>query len=130
MALPLLYGQPVATSTAGFTKLYYGGAAVVGPIIAFSATCSGVSAYLDSKKRVGYAIAAIATFASLPWTVFVMMAGIQRLIAISKDAMLQEKVSVAEVEGLLTQWGWMNLVRSGFAAIGGIVGMLIVVDAL
>ena len=103
---------------------------MVGPLVAFSTACSGVSAYLDSRKRVGYAVAAIATFASLPWTRLVMWGVIQRLLAISRDLKLQEKLDAAEVERLLGQWGWMNMVRAGTAAVGGIVGLLVTVDGL
>jgi len=130
LALPLLYGIPIGTSTKQFDQLYHGGANVVGPLIAFSTACSGASAYLNPEKRVGYAIAASLTFANLPWTRLVMWGGIQRLLAISSDVKLQEKVHVAEVEGLMGQWGWMNLVRAGLAAAGGIVGLLVTVGEL
>lgn len=52
------------------------------------------------------------------------------MLAIAKDARLQEKVQPAEVERLLGQWGWMNLVRSGTAAVGGVVGLLTVVSII
>ena len=130
VALPILYGLPVATSTAGFSTLYYRGFAVVGPLVALSSTCSGISAYLDSHKRVGYAIAGIATFATLPWTRFVMWNGIQRLLAISADVKLQEKVQVADVEKLLDQWGWMNFLRAGMAGVGGVVALLVAGNVL
>jgi len=53
---------------------------------------------------------------------------IQRLLAISGDARLQEKVAVGEIDGLLGSWGWMNFVRSGLAVVGGMVGLLVTVD--
>ncbi|KAJ9603353.1 hypothetical protein H2200_012131 [Cladophialophora chaetospira] len=130
VALPVLYGLPVATSTHGFDQLYHNGLNVVGPLVAFSSLCSAASAYLDSRRRIGYAIAGATTLASLPWTRLVMWGVIQRLLAISGDVKLQEKVQVAEVEKLLDQWGWMNLVRSGMAAVGGIVGLLVAGDVL
>jgi hypothetical protein len=130
VALPILYGLPVSTSTKGFNQLYYRGFAVVAPLAVISTLCAGGSAYLDSKNRVGYAIAGTATFGTLAWTRFVMWSCIQRLLTISNDMRLQEKIGAPEVERLLTQWGQMNLVRFGMAAIGGILGLLLAVDCL
>ncbi len=130
LALPLLHNLPIETSTPRFAQLYHNGAAVVGPLVALSSLSLGTSAYLDPKKRTQYAIAGAVVFASLPWTRFVMWAGIQRLIAISEDVKLQQKVSTEEVAELFGQWGWMNLVRSGMAGIGGVVGLLLAVDLL
>ena len=128
LALPLLSKLPIGTSTPRFAQLYHSGAAVVGPLVALSSLSFGTAAYLDSKKRTQYAIASAVVFASLPWTRFVMWSCIQRLIAISEDVKLQEKVSATEVEGLFGQWGWMNLVRSGMAGVGGVLGLLLAQD--
>ena len=128
VALPTLFGLPVGTSTAGFNTLYHRGLNVVAPLVAVSALSASTSAYLDPKRRTMYATAGVITFATLPWTRVVMWNCIQRLIAISTDATLQEKVQVSEVESLLRQWGWLNFARAGMAAVGGIVGLLAVVD--
>jgi hypothetical protein len=130
IGLPLLYNLPIATSTSGFSKLYYGGSKVVAPIVAISSISLGTAAYLNAQKRVQYASAAALVFSALPWTRTVMWGGIQRLLTISTDARLQEKVGVAEVEMLLTQWGRLNLCRAGFAAAAGIIGLLTEYGAL
>lgn len=132
LALPLLYRMPTDASTQAFTQLYYRGAKTVVPMALFSSLCAGVAAYLDTdqRRRVGYAVAAVATIATLPWTQLVMMDTNHALLAIGADQKAREKVSAAEVEGLLRRWTWMNFVRSGFAAVGGVVGLMVVVDSL
>lgn len=130
LTIPIIRRLPVETSTSAFTELYYRGAKTVVPLALFSTFCTGVSAYLGPSKRVGYAITAVATIASLPWTGVVMKGVNERLIAIGKEAHAREKTNEGEVEQLLRQWKWMNNVRAGLAAVGGIVGLVVATDVL
>jgi hypothetical protein len=130
LTLPLLYHLPTDISTSAFTTLYYSGANTVVPLAIFSSLCSGVAAYLDPPKRVGYAIAAVSTIASLPWTLVVIAKTNETLIAMSKDAHVREKAKAGEVEALLRRWTWMNMVRAGMAAVGGIVGLVVAADVM
>jgi hypothetical protein len=129
VALPLLYGLGVNNSSKGFNLLYNNGLRVVAPLAAIAAVSYGTAAYLDPSKRTGYAIAAVASFASIPFTIVFMSTVINRVIEISKDVRLQEKVTVPEVEAMLTQWGRMNLARAGMAGVGGIIGLLLATDS-
>ena len=65
---PILYRLPIEASASVFSELYYRGAKSVVPIALISTLCSGLAAYLDPEKRVGYAVAAAASFATLPFT--------------------------------------------------------------
>ncbi len=124
LTIPLLYDLAGDTSASIFQDLYYSGAKLIVPLVITSVLCSGTSAYLDRKRRVRYAIAALATIGTLAWTRAVMMGGIQRLIALANEPLLREKMQPGEVVELLKQWRWMNMVRAALAGIGGIVGLL------
>ncbi|KAK7894139.1 hypothetical protein LTR67_006842 [Exophiala xenobiotica] len=125
LTIPLLYDLAEDTSASIFQDLYHSGAKLIVPIVLTSVLSSGTSAYLDSEKRVPYAIAALATIGTLIWTRTVMMGGIERLIALAKnEPRLREKMQPGEVVELLKQWRWMNMVRAALAGIGGIVGLL------
>ena len=68
-------------------------------------------------------MAGAATFATLPWTILVMMGGIQRLLNLNESEVEREKAGKDEVVRLLKQWRWMNNVRSALALVGGLVGL-------
>lgn len=125
LTVPLLFGLPVETSTAAFKKLYYSGAATVVPLALLSTLSHGVAGYLDEEKRVGYAIAATSTIATLAWTAAAMAGLNDKLIAIAGDKKAREDVRPAEADKLLRQWQWMNMVRAVLAGVGGVVGLLV-----
>lgn len=127
LTLPILYRLPTQTSTSIFTELYYRGASTIVPLVLLSSLSTGIAAFLDPARRVEYAFAAGLTFATLPWTRVAMADNIEKLIAIAEDATLREKVPAAEVERLLRQWTWMNMVRSVLDGLGGIVALLAVI---
>lgn len=70
----------------------------------------------------------MATISQLPWTLVVMMPGIKKLNAVAESREMQEKADAREVEGLLREWTWMNVVRGGFALVGGLVGVWAIID--
>lgn len=73
-------------------------------------------------------MAGVATITQLPWTLLVMMPGIKKLNAVAESKIEQEKADGKEVAGLLREWAWMNVVRGGFALVGGLVGVWAVID--
>lgn len=128
LTLPILYTRPTSTSTPIFNELYTRGATTLVPLGTFSAICSALAAYLHPSQRQLWAIAAVATFAQTPWTLLVMMGTNNRLNAIAASKTEQEKASKEEVEGLLRQWAWMNVVRGLLAMVGGLAGLWAVID--
>lgn len=122
LALPLLLPLPKAESTTAFASLFYRGKQALAPLAAISSLTSAALAYLLPAQRLPYAVAAVSTFSTLPFTAFVMMGVIDRLLLLSESSVEREKATDAEVEGLLGTWKWMNHVRAGFAAVGGAVG--------
>jgi len=130
LTLPILYRLPAATSTDVFEELFYRGGWVIVPLTIFSTSCTGVGAYYDSNRSTGYTIAAIASFASLPWTGLFMRSTIQYLIKIAHDERLRQKVEGREVVSLLKRWRWMNNVRAGLAAIGGMISLAMLIGGL
>lgn len=128
LTVPILYTRPISISTPIFEEFYTRGAVTLVPLGIFSASCSGLVAYLLPSQRNLWAIAAAATAAQTPWTLLVMMRTNTRLntIAASKDE--QEKTSKEEVVGLLRQWAWMNIVRGLLAIVGGLVGLWAVIE--
>lgn len=120
LVLPILYRRPVGISSTIFAELFQRGTNTIVPLMVVSALASGASAYLDPQKRVQYAVSGLVTLSTLPWTIFVMMGVIQRLIAIAEDPRLLEKTDQTAVEGLLRSWTWMNFVRAGLSLAGGL----------
>ena len=57
-----------------------------------------------------------------------MMKTVKRLNAIAASKEEQEKASKQEVAALFWQWTWMNIVRGGFAALGGLTGVWAIVE--
>ncbi|KAJ9620135.1 hypothetical protein H2203_007900 [Taxawa tesnikishii (nom. ined.)] len=123
LVLPILYTRSPSTSTPIFSELYYRGAVTVVPLALFSASCSGYLAYACPTLRTLYAIAAVAPFATLPWTVLFMKSTNDRLNLLAKDQREQEKADPAEVTALLKKWTVFNYVRSGMCMIGGLAGL-------
>ena len=98
------------------------------PLGLFSASCSALVAYLLPSQRYLWALAGVATFGQVPWTALVMMKTVKRLNAIAASKDEQEKASKQEVVDLLRQWTWMNVIRGGLAAFGGLTGVWAIVD--
>jgi Domain of unknown function (DUF1772) len=128
LTVPILYTRPTSISTPIFNELYIRGAATAVPLGVFSASCSALVAYLLPSQRKLWAIAAVATFAQLPWTILGMMKTNNRLNAIAASKNEQEKASEKEVVGLLRQWAWMNIVRGVLAMVGGLAGVWAVIE--
>jgi hypothetical protein len=130
LTLPILYSRPPSVSTPIFEELYTRGGVALVPLGIFSASCSAIVAYSIPTQRTLWGAAALATIGQLPWTVLIMMPGIKKLNAVaesSKEA--QEKADKEEVTGLLKEWAWMNIVRGGFAFVGGLVGIWALIDS-
>ena len=123
-AVPLLMDQPASVAAPIFTHVYHRGAAFVLPTTLISAAALGYLAYSVPEHRKSYATAAVLTVATQPWTVFVMMGGIKRIIAIGASAVEQEKVGAkGEVAKLIGTWVAQNFVRAGSTLVGGLVGL-------
>ena len=110
LTLPILYTRPASISTPIFNEFYIRGAVTLVPLGVFSASCSALVAYLLPSQQTLWAIAGVATFAQVPWTLLVMMKTISRLNAIAASKAEQEKASKEEVVALLRRWAWMNIV--------------------
>lgn len=130
LTLPTLYRLPDVLSTTVFKQLFYRGGAIIVPLTVISTLTTGLSAYLDPAKRLGFAFAAIASFASLPWTALIMRPTIFRLIELADNEKAREKVQEKEVVSLLKTWRWMNNVRSGLALVGGVSGLAVLLEGL
>ena len=122
LTLPILYRLPDATGANIFSELFQRGAKTLIPLISLSTLSTGVAAYLDPERRVGYSIAAALTITPLAWTRIAMMPAIDRLLHINETK--AEKVEKGEVEVLLRRWKWMNMVRAGLSLAGGAVALL------
>lgn len=130
LTLPLLYHLPVETSSSVFAEYYHSGARTVVPLSIVSSIFTGVAAYLDPQKRVGYAVAAAATFATLPFTTLVIMSVNKRLLAIAGDQTVREKAADGEVEMLLRRWTTLNMVRAVMGGVGGMLGFAVFAGGL
>jgi Domain of unknown function (DUF1772) len=97
LTVPILYTRPASISTPFFNEFYTRGAATLVPLGIFSASCSALVAYLLPSQRKLWAIAAVATFAQMPWTILVMMKTNNRLNAIAASKNEQEKASGEEI---------------------------------
>ncbi|CAF9924767.1 hypothetical protein IMSHALPRED_006294 [Imshaugia aleurites] len=128
LTLPILYTRPTSTSAPIFHEFYNRGAVTLVPLGLFSASCSGLVAYLFPSQQTLWAVAGMATFAQLPWTGLVMMKTIKRLNTIAASNVEQEKASQEEVVALLRQWAWMNVVRGLMAMAGGLTGVWAMVE--
>ena len=128
LTLPILSTRPTSISTPFFNEYYNRGAVTLVPLGLFSASCSALVAYLLPSQRTLWAVAGVATFSQVPWTALVMMKTVKRLNAIAASKEEQEKASKQEVAALFWQWTWMNIVRGGFAALGGLTGVWAIVE--
>lgn len=128
LVLPILYTRPVSVSTPVFSELYHRGAVTLVPLGIFSGACSGLVAYLLPAQRNLWTVAAVFTLAQTPWTLLAMMKTNTRLNTISASKVEQEKAGKEEVEGLLKQWAWMNIVRGFLAMVGGAAGTYAVME--
>lgn len=130
LTLPTLYTRPISISTPIFYEIYVRGAKTVVPLCIFSTLCSALVAYLSSSQRNQqlWAVAAVATFSQLPWTLLRMKGTIDRLNALAVNKVEQEKANKEDVVGLLRRWAWMNVIRGGLALLGGLAGLWAVIQ--
>ena len=128
LTLPTLYTRPTSVSTTFFNEYYNRGAVTLVPFGLFSGSCSALVAYLLPSQRYLWALAGLATFAQVPWTALVMMKTVKRLNTIAASKHEQEKADRQEVVALLQQWTWMNVIRGGFAALGGLTGVWAIIE--
>ncbi|KAJ4256734.1 hypothetical protein NW762_008830 [Fusarium torreyae] len=124
LTVPFLYNQPTSVNTTFFKDFYTRGALTLVPLSIFSASSSGIVAYLVPAHRTLWTVAAVATISQLPWTLLGMMATNTRLNDIAASSVEQEKASRDEVVGLLKRWRWMNIVRGLLALTGGLSAIL------
>lgn len=124
LTIPILYTRPASISAPIFNEFYTRGAATLVPLSIFSATCSALVAYLRPSQRKIWTTAALATIAQIPWTLLVMLGTNNRLNAIAAGAHASE----AELVGLLRRWAWMNVLRGLLALVGGLAGVIAVME--
>lgn len=127
--MPVVIDLPASVSAPVFNKLYHGGIVPAVGLTVFSGINFLVAAYAaDSKDgpraRLYYALAAVATMVTLPWTLFVMMPTIKQLLEISNDDRVRAKAGEEGTKALLRSWTSMNMMRCRFAFVGGVVGLL------
>lgn len=122
--IPNVLDQPASVTTPVFTRIYYSGYAVVLPAAVIGGAANAYLAYALPSQRVLYASAAASILSLGPWTSIVMGKGIERLIAISKDAKEQEKAGQSgEVSTLLKSWTAQNWARAGMGFASGMLGL-------
>jgi hypothetical protein len=125
LTLPILYRLPSTMTPDIFEELFYRGGWIIVPLTIFSTIASGLAAYNEPSKRFGYIVAAVTSFASMPWTAIIMRPTIQHLIKLAHDEKYCQSVPAADVVALLRRWTWMNNVRSTLALIGGCTALAV-----
>ncbi|GAB7350602.1 hypothetical protein MBLNU459_g1171t1 [Dothideomycetes sp. NU459] len=128
LTVPILYTRPASVSTPIFHEFFARGKATLVPLGFFAGACSALVAYLLPPQRRLWTVAAVATLSQTPWTVLAMMSTNNRLIAIAGSKAEQDRASKDEVVSLLRKWAWMNAVRGLLALVGGLAGVLAVVQ--
>lgn len=129
-AVPLLYREPIRTSTSIFARTFFAGATFAVPTSLGSVLASSYLAYALPSQRSLWATSAGLVLATMPLTRLVMWPGIMRLIAISRDEKLEEEVEgTGEHIGLLKAWVRQNYLRASLYFAGGMVGLWAVVTA-
>lgn len=124
-SVPMLYNQPTSVSLPLFTSIFYKGAAVMSPAAVISSGASAYLAYLYPQQRQMWATAGALVFAIGPFTQFVMLNGIHRLIHVSESSSVeQDKAQKSgEVLRLLKAWTMQNWMRVGLNFTGGFIGL-------
>lgn len=133
------------TAPAALAALYRGSARLVLPFAILSTTAAALAAAQSSgRERTNWIIAAVATFASLPWTRIVMnetskpTTSMRWVVADGdeeeKSALHVEESSSHVGDGdeeavckQLRRWRRMTLIRSTLALVGGLVAAVTVV---
>ncbi|KAH6656596.1 hypothetical protein BKA67DRAFT_531857 [Truncatella angustata] len=138
LTVPILHGLDVQTP-ATFASLYHRGARLTAPLAVLSTLTSALVAVQSTgHERAKWIVAAVATFASLPFTRVVVTETSRTLLKFAgEDATLEERHSLKgdqerqqdkeEVVGLLRRWKKMNLLRSAFSLVGGLAAVVAVV---
>lgn len=140
LIVPILHRLDAkSVSPTALASLYQRGTRLVIPLAVLSTLTSAFLAIRSSGQyRVQWIIAAVTTFASLPFTKVVMMETNRALLRFAGDeANLDERQGLktdieqeqdkAEVARLLRRWKRMNLIRSAFALVGGLTAAVTVV---
>lgn len=132
------------TAPAALAALYHGSARLVLPFAILSTTTAALTAAQSSgRERTNWIIAAVATFASLPWTRTVIKETSKpttsmRWAAVDGDdektalhvEEIPSHVGDSDEEALrkqLKRWRRMSLIRSTLALVGGLVAAVTVV---
>ncbi|KAK4622452.1 hypothetical protein CLAFUR0_07188 [Fulvia fulva] len=135
--LPTLYSLPVFVSTPLFTQVYYSGFKIILPGAILTAATYGYAAYRTTPQTGGGLLSrrnllvfgAMCAIGVGAWTKIVMGAGVERVIAISKDAAMQVKAEESgKVLRLLKAWTGQNDVRPGIWVGAGVAGLLAVME--
>lgn len=119
-----LYDEPARFSTPMFKRIFNTGGRFAIPSSLLNTFSSVYLAYFVPEKRRLWALVTALTVAMNLWTGFIMMPGIQRLIAISESSAAQEKADAnLEHRQLLIKWVKQNYVRALAMMVGGLAGL-------
>ncbi|KAK6208489.1 hypothetical protein LQW54_006835 [Pestalotiopsis sp. IQ-011] len=143
---PVIHRLDAHTTTpAALAALYHRGARLVLPFAILSTTAAALTAAQSSgRERTNWIIAAVATFASLPWTRIIMKETSKPSTSLrwaTGDGDEEEKTALhvdesssqiddSDEEALrkqLRRWRRMTLIRSTLALVGGLVAAVTVV---
>ena len=125
-SVPLVYNQPAAISAPILEGVYYQGAKVVAPGALMTAAAFGYLAYTapTTRERNLYAACGAMVVATQPWTAFVMLPGIHRMMDIAKSAAEQAKADQSgEAVKLLKGWVYQNYLRAVLYLAAGFTGL-------
>lgn len=125
-SVPLLYRQPASVSAEILYGIYKNGAKVMAPCVVLSTSAFAYLAYnaKSSMERRLYATAGGLVLSTQPWTIAVMLSGINRLRDIAKSAAEQQKAEeTGEAVKLLQGWVYQNWMRAGLLLSGGLAGL-------
>ncbi|KAJ9603484.1 hypothetical protein H2200_012262 [Cladophialophora chaetospira] len=130
VALPVLNSVPLGQRTSGFVQLSDHIFSVSAPLTAFAGTCWGIAACMDPERQGAYALAGVVTYASIAAIKRDSANAAQNLHAKVADMNSPEETWAEEAELLLEQWTTLNMARSTWAAIGGLIGLSAMFDVL
>lgn len=124
-AIPGLLHQPTKMAASAFTYVFYAGGNIVVPGSALSTVACSYLAYraTSRQERRLQVLAAVLAIASLPYTRFVMMPTITRLISIGKLPEVEATAVAGEAVVLLKNWAAHNWLRAAFQLGCGLVGL-------
>lgn len=119
-----LVDLPLSQSAPIFSKVYHHGATIMGPGSVSSFCASMYLAYVIPSQRMLWATAGISTISILPFTMLVMLPGINRVLAaVGGSQAEREKVAESEGKELLRTWVKQNYVRTTLLFAGGMTAL-------